>query len=190
VFDWLFEGQRAVYITLGAVTIVLFVLWVKVPRRSYLIGTGIGLLLIGLYWVLDRMVVTPREEIEETIRLMADSVARRDIDPIFAHFCKDFRTPHGHTRDEFRQRVEPQVHAGQITVVKVWGFEFPGPVDRTKPVKVTFQFKVEGPIVGSKEGMFFRCDAVCGHEAPNGWCIRSVKIFDPIHIDEEVNVPY
>ncbi len=182
--DWLFEGRLPIYLALAAGTLILLILWVKVPRRVYLIGTGVGLLLLGLYYLLDRLVVTPREEIVETIQLMAGSVAKKNLEPAFVHFSERFRSPRGHTREQLRSQVEDEMNRGQVTSVNVWGFEILGPVERGQPAKVSFLFKVHG----LHEMAHLRCDSVFAYEPPHGWCMQSCRIFDPIQNDNEIDV--
>ncbi len=194
MFDWLFEGRWQVYASLGILAFLLLYLWKQVPRRSYLIGTGVCLLLIGLYWLLDRLVVTTREEVIGTIQMMADSISQKNVGSAFDHFADSFRTPQrGTPKAELRAAMEQEVSANQITSVRVWGFEFPppGPVDRSQPVKVTFMFKVKGPRVGAAEETApLQCDAVFSWKSPHGWQLLSCRIMDPMQIEKEIHVPY
>jgi len=189
VFDWLFEGHRVVYYSLGALALVLLILWKQVPRRSYLIATAVCLLLIGLYYLLDRLVVTIREEVKGTVQLMAASVAQRDLDQAFAHMSDTITMNRKPISNEaLRSYAESMLRDGRVTEVLVWEFEFPEPVERDRPAKVTFQFKLRGDLYG-KDDMYYRCDAVFRFEPPHGWVMHSCRILDPFHVEEEIPIP-
>ncbi len=182
MFDWLFEGRSVVYYILGIATIVLLIVWKQVPRRGYLLGAGACILLLGLYWLLDRLVVTGREEVKATIQLMAASVAERNLDRAFEHFADDFQTSRGTTKAALRAIGDREISTGSVTRVAVWAFEIPGPVDRDQPVKASFRFTFEG--VNTAQSIPYLCDAVFRFHPQHGWQMQSCRILNLVNEDE------
>lgn len=187
MFDWLFEGRKEVYYVLGAIAVILVIFWYQVPRRAYLISLAVCLSLIGLYYLLDRLVITYREEVEGTVELMAASVAEHKLDRAFNHFAEQFRTPRNLSKQDLRALADRELKSGGVTSVTVWGFETPGPVDRSRKVTTTFSFKVQGAF--GRDELFYRCEAVFAYEPPHGWQMQRCKFLEP-HTDNPIDAPF
>ncbi len=184
MFDWLFEGRKEVYYVLGAVAVILVIFWYQVPRRAYLISLGVCLSLIGLYYLLDRLVVTGREEVQGTVELMAACVAEHQLDRAFNHFAETFQTPQKRSKQDLRALADRELKSGGVTSVLVWGFETPGPVERDRQVTTTFSFKVQGNF--GRDEFWYRCEALFAYEPPHGWRMQSCRILEP-HTDNPID---
>ncbi len=184
--DWLFEGQLTVYILLGAALGLALALWWNDQRqRHWLVVAAIALVLLGVYYLLDRVVVTKRENLQQTVQAMTDCVKDHKLDIAFAHISDQFRTPAGRTKDEFRNLAEDEIRTGRVKGVKIWDIQFPNGVQRDRETRVTFLFKLQADL-GGKEEMYFLCDALFAWEPPHGWRMRSCRIMDPTKEKEEV----
>jgi hypothetical protein len=156
VFDWLFEGWPAVYVVLAAVAVVLLVAWAQTRKRYWFYGTVAFLALIGLYFLLDRLVETDREQIVRKLGEMSAGVRERNVDRIFAHVSEQFRLNNS-DRAAFRAFAEKAISRGQVTEVKVWDFQFPddfrsterrtvrGASQQVQLARVQFRINPEGP---------------------------------------------
>ena len=156
MFDWLFEGQTTVYVVLAAATVILFVAWWQTRKRYWFYGTVAFLALIGLYFLLDRLVETDREQIERKLNEMAAGVRERNVDRIFAHVSEQFRLNNS-DRAAFRAFAEGAIRTGQVTEVRVRDPQFPddfrsterrtvrGASQQVQLARVQFRALLEGP---------------------------------------------
>ena len=187
MFDWLFEGRPAVYVVLAAATVVLFVAWWQRRKRYWLYGAAAFLALVGLYFLLDRLVETDREQIVRKIEEMSAGVRERNVDHVFAHVSEQFRLNNSN-RAAFRAFAEQAIRTGQVTEVEAWAPEFPEDF-RTKvrrtgttgpqeldAARVTFMVKPHGPNLGTP---FFRCDATFVRDPDGQWRLFAFQLFQP-----------
>jgi hypothetical protein len=99
--------------------------------------------LAGVYFLLDRLVETRREQITRKLHEMAAAVRARDVDRIFAHFSEQFsvQTRAGRrNKADFRSDVEANLD--RITDLVVWDVQFPDDSGR-----VNFRVNPKGPQV-------------------------------------------
>jgi hypothetical protein len=186
VFDWLFEGRLSVYVFLGALAVLLLIAWWQNRWAWCLAGVGILLVLIGLYWLLDRLVETDREEITRKVEELAAAVRQKRLNAAFEHVSDQFRSPSGMTKQQFRDGAEREIHRYEITEIVVWDFEYPERPSREKgTARASFRFKVKGSFGDFIE---HRCEPVFVYEPPRGWRLKSFKIFRPMP-NEEVLLP-
>jgi hypothetical protein len=196
VFDWLFEGRLAVYIPLIALAVVCLLIWTRTPRRHYLVGFGVALGLIGVYFLLDWAVVTDREHIENGVRAMAGGVRARNVSGIMAQVSDDFRK--GTTgKEQFRQFVETAVQRHDVEEVEVWEFSFPDdfrapftiPTTRrtTTVGRVFFRAKPKGGFSSGAE--FFPCAARFVRDPDGQWRLLDFEVFDTIQTNQPIRVP-
>ena len=66
VFDWLFEGHWYIYTVLALLALFFLWFWWQNRTRFWLIGLTVFLALIGIYWLLDILVETGREQIKHS----------------------------------------------------------------------------------------------------------------------------
>jgi hypothetical protein len=156
VSDWLFEGRPTVYVILAAAAVLLFVAWWQTRKRYWLYATAAFLALIGLYFLLDRLVETDREQIVRKVEEMSAGVRDRNVDRIFAHVSEQFRLSNS-DRAAFRALAERAIRTGQVTEVKAWDFQFPddfrgterrtvrGTPQEVQVARVVFRVHPEGP---------------------------------------------
>jgi hypothetical protein len=181
VFDWLFEGQTTVYILLIVVLIGLFVVYWQWRRRVWLYGMAVVVALIGLYWLLDRLVETDREQIHRKIGGMASGLQAHNVDAVFKHISDNFRSPQGEDKNELHSLAERRIN--QVTHVIVWNIRRDS---RPQPGKdysdLRFSFKVNDEFP-------FDCQPVFEHDAANGWRLKGLKIFK-FGTTEEFPIPF
>jgi ketosteroid isomerase-like protein len=193
VFDWLYEGWDVVYVLLGLVAVGLLWLWKQTPRRAYLIAAAVCLVLIGIYFLLDRQVETDREQIQRKITEMAAAVQTRDVERIFQHISPNFHAGEA-DRAGFRQDVERALPL--IDKVEVWGSQFPENFrQRTgqgaaaeETARVEFFAKPSGGTAGNAG--YYLVRAVMRRDPDGQWRLQSYEVFTPAGSNEPVAVPH
>jgi ketosteroid isomerase-like protein len=196
VFDWLFEGRMAVYVSLAAVAIVLLAAWRLNRRGRWLIGVGAVAVLAGLYFLLDRLVETDREQVVRKVQEMAAGVRTRNADAIFTHISERFNRG-GVDRAQFRAAVDGILRSRVVDEVEVWDFQFPDDFRRevrvpgqTAPgeaILVSFTAKAKG---GVAVGEFGRCDATFVRDPDGQWRLFSFQVFNPaVDANQPVQLP-
>jgi ketosteroid isomerase-like protein len=190
VFDWLFEGRSEVYWLLGVLAAVLLILWWWLRKRGLLIAVGVVAAFAGLYFVLDKLVETDREQIERKVREMAAAVTRRDPDAVFQHVSDQFASPQGKGKAEFKEVAKGYINSGAAGEVVVWGFEFKQDVPRDKPLApVAFMVKAKGNKFGVGDEASFRCEATFHRDADGQWRLKGFKLFDALGT-QQIPLPF
>jgi ketosteroid isomerase-like protein len=186
VFEWLFEGRIVVYCLLGAVAIVLLVLWRMYPRRGLLVAVVAIAALAGLYFLLDRLVETPREQIERKLVVeMREAVKARDVDAIFKYIAADFRF-RGQNREAFHGYVADALRAGLVEDVIIYDVSFPdGGDDRTRPVE--FMAKPKAPWAENQPA--YRVTAKFVREGDGQWRLQSFEVYNPVLGQQPMDIP-
>jgi hypothetical protein len=195
VFDWLFEGRQTVYVVLAAAAALLLVAWWQTRKRYWLIGAGAVVGLVGLYFLLDRLVETDREQVVRKVREMAAAVEARNIDGIFVHVSKEFRLG-GLDKDGFRSFAEQAIRLRQVEEVEVWDFDVPpayrsphesrvgGSTRQTLVAQVAFRAKPKGNGPGM-EGVGYPCEARFVRDPDGQWRLLDFQVFKPVSDTKE-----
>ena len=84
------EDPFYVYLALGVVAVAFGVVWYERRRPKWLLGVLAAALLAGGIFLLERLVVTDREQIIEALDEIADAVEREDIEAVGAYLDDDF----------------------------------------------------------------------------------------------------
>lgn len=172
--DWLFEGDSTVYLFLGVALIITAAIWWKTRRPEIAIAAVIVLAFIGLYWLLDVLVVTDRERIVDNIQAMSKAVGDKNIQGIFTHVADDFDT-HGLNKQRLRQLAELNLKSGEVTRIAPSDVQ-PLQVSRAKKTgQIEFLVKVEGNF-GTR---LMRCKATFGLEGDGAWRLKTFQLFEP-----------
>jgi ketosteroid isomerase-like protein len=184
VFDWLYEGRPAVYVLLGGAAALLLVVWKRTPRRVYLQAAAACLVLLGVYYLLDRQVETDREQISRKITEMAGAVQARDLDRIFRHISESFRLG-GADRAAFRREVENVFSRNLVERVEVWNFQFPddfrekrgsGPAAE-ESARVEFFAKPFGGVADN--ATYYLVRARMRRDPDGQWRLQTYQVFNP-----------
>ena len=124
MFDWLFEGRLAVYLTLGVVAVLLAALWWRDRRRAWLYAIGVVALLASVYLLLDRLVETRREQITRRLQAIEKAVKAGDAEQVMQQISPQF-DHHGINRDKFREGVFARLKSRFIEELTIWEVRIP-----------------------------------------------------------------
>jgi hypothetical protein len=190
--EWLFEGQLLIYAILAAALVFLTIVWRQTPRKSYLAGIIALAVLIVLYYALDMLVVTDREQIRHALNEMSAGVEARSIGRIFDN-VSDTYNRHGMTKESFRQVSTSVINGRHVDRLAIWGFEFAPDYKqkesqsdaRETVAKVRFQAKPEG----ANGTNLYQVDAVFHRDTDGKWRLQSWEVFDPFHESGALMVP-
>jgi ketosteroid isomerase-like protein len=86
--SWLFDQPISIAAAGTAVVFLLVVAWVQTGRNAFLFSSGGAAVLCVLLLILERNVITPREEVEATVYELAQLVERNDVDAIVKNFVR------------------------------------------------------------------------------------------------------
>jgi hypothetical protein len=170
VFDWLFEGRLTVYAILVLAVIVVWYAAAGHRHRGLFILTIV--VLANLYFLLDILVETKREQVRRKVREMADAVARRDPDTVGRHVAQSFLVQNMNAAG-FRDFVKTVLDQRRIDELVVWDFDAQ-PAEDEQSILVTFQAKPK--ITGATTPHFF-CEATFVLESDGQWRMSGLKVF-------------
>lgn len=170
---WLVDNATVVYLILGLSALVLAAIFWSNRRVKFLAVAGVLLGFIGLFFIVTRLVVTDRKQLERNILAMVQGVEEGDAGKVFAHFSRDFRHS-GLALPEFRERVGRHIQARQVSDIIVTNYDFKkiSRVDGAAEVSFFVTFTV-----GRAEGRpRYRCRLDFALEAEQ-WRIKGVELF-------------
>jgi hypothetical protein len=190
VFDWLFEGQLAVYVVLVTVALLLVVIWWQLPKRYWLLAAWLVMGLAVVYFLLDHLVETDREQIDRKIKEMSSAVRARSLDGIFTHVSSQFRLG-GLNRDGFRTFVDQVLRQNQVDEIVVWDIAFPPDFRTTsgsvQSARVLFQVKARGRSLPDSP---FRCEAQLIRDPDGQWRLQGFQLFNPlVDSNQPIQIP-
>jgi hypothetical protein len=172
MFWWLVDNVNLVYVLLGVVGLVCAVQWWQTRKRKYAIAFGVVAALMGLVFLLTRLIVTDRQQLVLNVRVMAQALRERKLDTFFEHVSPAFR--HG-TLDArtFRTFVEERLRQLDVKDFRVWGLAT-GEVSRADKGQVEFMFQVEAG--ADRQVPPVRCEAEFAFEEGR-WRLRGFQLF-------------
>jgi hypothetical protein len=188
MFDWLFEGRLAVYVLLGAGAFGWLLLWTRDRKLVWLLGAGAFVGLVGLYFLLDRVVETDREQVTRKLGEMKAAVKARESNRIFAHISDRFRLG-GLDKAGFRALVERALSQGLIHELEIWDITDPpdGWPRDGRPARVSFMAKPKGGPVFIRDE-HFRVEADFVRDPDGQWRLQGFRLFNPL-VDTDKPLP-
>src|SRR5258707_8304438 len=139
--SWLADNADIVYILLGLVALgFLSAGWIT-RRVKFFALAGIPILLMVLFWLLTRMVVTDKQQLQASVDAMADAAIKGDAAGLFKHVSRDFRHKQM-TREQLADFIKQAVKTYKITEVKIRDFEAIEPSRVKRTAKVNFRASI------------------------------------------------
>jgi hypothetical protein len=209
---WLSEDPSFVYSALGGLALLVIVLgWMnrdraipigsakdprKVPRAvgvlplSVLIVVLLALLAAGVR-LIDYLIVTDREQIEQAVREMAGGVKTRDLERIFRNVSDTYQGPPGSDKKGVREYVRRHLEQGEVTSIEVWDFSFPEEVSPAQgTAKVQFYAKPRGRLMGARDDLYYLVEATFHYDADKRWRLQQFTVRNPAAPSEILPLPH
>jgi hypothetical protein len=208
---WLTEDTASVYPALGAVALVVLVIGWMFRDRAIPVGFSkdrrkappavpvfpfalvlflLIALLAGGVRLIDYLVVTDHEQIEEAVRAMADGINARETERVFRHVSEKFQSPQKRDKAKFKELARRPIEGGEIVDVVVWDFLFEKEASRAERTgTVLFLVKAKGSVMGTPQDLFYRCEAVFHLDPDNQWRLQTFWLRDPV-VNQEVPISY
>src|SRR5262245_49935322 len=177
---WLAEDPIIVYSILGALAlVVLAAAWMnrdraiplgsskdrrKEPRTINALALGgiallVLALLAGVVRLIDYLVLTDQEQIVLAVQETAHDIPSRDTERVFRHVSDSFAIPGFPSKKDFKEFARGYIERGEVQEVVVWDFSFEDVSPGTGTGTVSFLVKVKGSILGTRQDLFYRCEA-------------------------------
>ena len=185
--SWLVENPTPVYVILGLTALVLGYGLLVTRERRFALGLGIVAGLFVLVMLLDYLIVTDFEQIQQNVQTMTRGTVEKDLDRVFELISKDF---HYHSMDKqsFRRFAGNVQRDWEVQDIKVWEFEAKEISRQKRTASVDFKIKVEGNWGSRKE--YFRCLAEFSFDADSTWRLKGFKLFNPVvETNQEFPIP-
>lgn len=182
--NWLFEGRLTVYLFLAVLAGILVALWTRDRRRKlWLILASVALLLVGVYFLLDRFVETRREQITRKLQEMAFAVKKKDVGKIFQHISDNFQTG-SFNKATFRQYADTAMQRG-VDDLQLWDVKFP---DDSGKVVFFAKPKSTSRVFGSEIQYLIRAEFA--EDSDGQWRLRTFQVFNPfVDTDKPLQIP-
>jgi hypothetical protein len=189
VFDWLFEGRLTVYLLLATAGVLFAGLWWRDREPNWLMGAGAALLLIVVYFLLDRLVETGREQIPNNLQAMARGVKERRADDVLAHVSERFELE-GLDKKAFAEAVREALKQRVVDDLYLTAIEFEKwPPDEGQPARVSFNTTAKNVrAYGGQGDALVRCEAEFVRDPDGRWRMKGLKVFSPPNADTPMSL--
>jgi hypothetical protein len=174
--SWLAEDPTPVYILLAVAAVALAVAYWNTRKRAYLVGIGAVLLLAGVVWLIDFLVVTERERLVKTVNTMGRAVQALDVDGVFRHLSEDFEFG-GMRKAAFQESVRRGVRLYDVREMQIWDVQVPEVSAEKRTARVEFNAKVRGNWSGGEEFYLVKAEFVL--EPDQQWRMRRFTLHKP-----------
>jgi hypothetical protein len=174
--SWLVEDPTPVYVLLAVAALVLAAAYWNRRKRSYLFGIAGVLLLAGVVWLIDFLVVTERERLAATVKSMGQAVKAMDVDRVFQHISDSFESS-GLKKSAFQEVVRRNVRVYEAREMQIWDVEIKELDAEKRTANVEFLAKVRGNWSGGEEFYLVRAEFVL--EADGQWRMRHFTLHKP-----------
>jgi hypothetical protein len=183
--SWLVDNANALYILGLIIAAALVVAWRFNQRVKFLGLAAIPLLLMGVIFLLTRVVISDSKRLEMNVNAMADAVIAGDVDALFSHISKDF-TYKGMTREMLYEAARQSIQKNQVRDVNIRQFKAEISPDR-KTAKT--RFRVAAWEVGEEQPRPFITEADFVREGDQ-WKLKTMRFFNPmVNQDQEIGIP-
>lgn len=183
--SWLVEDPAVLYILLFTIALFLAVAWWRTRQRKLAAGLAGVVLVAGLVWLLDTLIVTDHERLLLNLESLADAARRRDLDRIFQHISSSFRYG-GMDRTAFRRRADDAVRRFGVEEITLWDFKPLQVSSASRTASVEFLAKARG---NWSKGEFFLCRAEFVLEGDQ-WRMKGFQLFNPaVDTQRPVDIP-
>lgn len=181
MFNAVAEGHWSVYAIALAIGIIVG-LAAKMKGREPWWGVVATVVMLGIAFVLSKSLESPREQMAEVIKSMADAGMKGDFPRVLEGVSPQFRHPTiGSGKDLIDYLKRWRGRIPQLRVV-VWEFEI---TKNTPPHELEFMFKAE-----DQTGRPYVARIRATMAMDNGkWKMTGLRMFNPLNTKDEIVVP-
>lgn len=136
--NWLFEGSPLVVIAVGGIALAALLAGIaQTGKRVFLYLMPVVVLMIGLVLAVQWLVITPGEEVQQTLQTIADELERNDRQAVISHVSP--------TRPDLISEARSRLGLIKFEDVSVRNVEVDTDMDRDPPQAVAnFKATVRG----------------------------------------------
>lgn len=137
---WLIDNAKLVYVALAVVALVLAAIYWRNRRGKHLIALGAIVALVGLFWLLTRLIITDRKQIQQNLFALANTVLEQR--PFGDYLTPEFEFQ-GLKRDAILAAVPRTVRDHEVTNFHIWEFSIDELSRPEKRAKASFYLRVD-----------------------------------------------
>jgi hypothetical protein len=143
--------------------------WLLLPAAGVFAGLAV------VYFLVDLLVETSREQVRRKLTEMAAAVSHRDVDRIMSHVSDEF---HAYDMDkaQFRQYLEGLLRQNLLEEVVVWNFADEANYSGER-VKVTLLTRAKGSKIPDFSGIPIDVEFI--HERDRRWRLSRFTVYNP-----------
>jgi hypothetical protein len=180
--SWVVDNANTWYVLLGIVAIGFGAAFWLHRRPKYLLGVAAAVGLIALVWLLTRLVVTDRKQLELNVNAMADAVVEGKADVLLKHWAKDFEFQN-QKGEKLAEAVVLGAKRYKVREIVISSFNVEELTDQT--ARVYFLVTVHHP--GEETFYPLACRGSFIKENRQ-WKLRDVQFFNPV-VNQKQPIP-
>jgi methyl-accepting chemotaxis protein len=170
---WLVDNANVVLLVLGMALLTSGVRWWQTRRRAYAVGAGVFAIALAVVWLLATFILTDRMLLLQTLRSMADSINKGDLDKAFAMTTDEIEIgqpagPVKISRKKMHEAARAALKQYNVSAIEISGLDI-DELERPKAV-VRFIVRPEG------ESRFARCRADFILVKEGEWRLRALEL--------------
>lgn len=178
----LVDNANTWYVLFAIVGIAFFAAWWLHRRNKLLLGTVAAVGLIALLWLLTRLVVTDRQQLEANVHAMADAALQGKADALVKLFADDFEFQ-GRKRKDLADGIARGAKQYKVSDVVISGFDVEELQERS--AKVFFRTTIHHGI--DDRPYLVGCRALFVKQGEQ-WRLKNVEFYNPV-VNERIHVP-
>lgn len=181
--SWFVDNAHILYVLLGIIGIAFLAAWWLHRRNKLLLGAVIAAGLILLLWLVTRMVVTDRQQLETSVHAMADAALHGKADVLVKLFADDFEFQ-GRKRKDLADGIVRGAKAYKVSDVVISGFDVEDLQERS--AKVFFRATIHHGVDDRPYLVACRASYI---KDGGQWRLRNVEFFNPVAANDRIQVP-
>lgn len=183
--SWFIDNAGSWYLLLGLVTVGFGAAFYVTRRVKWLGAAGAALAAMALVWLLTKLVITDRRQLELNVRAMADAVVEGKAEVLLKHFAKDFKFQ-GRSRENVAQGVTSAARQHGVNDIHLYQFQ----VEEISRSKGTATMFFRATAYGGQESLYMAaCRAYFVLEGDQ-WRLKEVRFYNPVvNQDQPLQLP-
>jgi hypothetical protein len=183
---WLVDNAGLFYFLLGLAALALAAAWWLNRQRKYLVGFAGVIGALVLIWLLGRLIVTDRQQLQRNVEEMAQAIGDNRPDNLVKHLARDFLYQNL-TRETAESHIGDLIRRFALTSVRIASFEV-NQLSRSEG-KATVGFRAWVFSSLAEAGQPFWCTADFVLEEGQ-WRMKAIRVYQGfVNTDQEIRVP-